>query len=112
MSTFVLTVDDDVSLTDKTDRIQQAIEEAEDLDDEALHIAAVSQESNWEPGEPCPECGNARLSAMGVEEDTVISKDGDCEFAGKGDAIGGYLDFLCPECMTRLRDVPYPELQA
>lgn len=111
MNALVLTVDDNVVGDEHTDRIQQAIAEAEGIDEDTITVDAVSEHPEWTPGDPCPECDNTVLSAMSVEEDKVVSKDGDCEFVKKGEALDGYLDYLCPECMTRLRDTPYSALQ-
>lgn len=42
------------------------------LPPDALEIRQSTREPNWELGDPCPVCGNERLSAMTVTEDIYI----------------------------------------
>lgn len=74
---------------------------------DAVDIAGGQSRSDWERGEPCPECDNRTLSVMAADEDLYGSGDGEFQYLKAGDAIGPTLSILCPNCMTRLAHVPY-----
>jgi len=80
------------------------------LPPDALEIRQSTREPDWELGDPCPVCGNERLSAMTVTEDIYSSKNGEFEYIKDGDSMGPVLSVVCPECRTHLTHVPYQNL--
>lgn len=74
---------------------------------DAVDIAGGQSRSDWERGEPCPECDNRTLSVMAASEDLYDSTDGRFQYVRAGDAIGPTLSILCPDCMSRLAHIPY-----
>ena len=75
-------------------------------------IEPVESHAEWEPGQPCPECGNTELSVMALDEDKYHSEDGETHFVAKGEAIGPETSWICPQCMTELHHLPISEITA
>jgi hypothetical protein len=120
MATILLAVETDTSIDelpgielsgDDPDELGEvALDEAEGLLDAVdlgtVDVAVGESHSDWEQGEPCPECGERGLSVLESEESIYDSQDGDFQYVSGGDATGGVLSVLCPNCMTYLEHVP------
>jgi hypothetical protein len=76
------------------------------VDPTTVDVAVGESHPGWEQGEPCPECGSRGLSVLEPEESIYDSQDGDLQYVSGGDATGGILSVLCPNCMTYLEHVP------
>jgi hypothetical protein len=76
------------------------------VDPAAVDVTVGESHPDWEQGEPCPECGSRGLSILETEESIYDSQDGDFQYVSGGDATGGILSVLCPNCMTYLEHVP------
>lgn len=120
MSTILLAVETETSVDDlpgieatgnSTDDLNEVelgevsqLVEAVDAAD--IEVAVGAGHSEWEQGQPCPDCGSSRLSVLEPEEWIYDSQDGDFQYLSGGDASGGILSVLCPNCMTYLHHVP------
>lgn len=58
--------------------------------------------TNWEQGEPCPECGSTEISIEAVHEEIYISEDGDFEFKQRGVPLDSIGKPMCVECEEKL----------
>jgi len=120
MSTILLSIDTDTSVDelpgielpggDSHEHEEVALEDTvallDAVDPETVDVAVGESHPDWEQGEPCPECGNHGLSVLESEESIYDSHDGDFQYVSGGDATGGILSVLCPNCMTYLEHVP------
>lgn len=89
----------DVVLDDASDLL-------EEIDLANVEVGVGASHPGWEHGEPCPECGETRLSVLETEESIYDSQAGSFQYVSGGDATGGILSVLCPNCMTSLEHVP------
>jgi len=71
-----------------------------------VEVFTTVEHPDWEEGNPCPECDGRSISVLSADEDIYDSFEGLFEYAKSGDAHGGYVSALCPECMTVLFDAP------
>lgn len=99
--------------SEKTEAVKEAVEELlnenENLgpivvDDLTVNLGAHRED--WEEGEPCPECGSAKISVMNLSEDRYVSEGGEFEFVKKGDALGPDTSYVCGNCVTFLKSTP------
>lgn len=97
--------------SEKTEAVKEAVEELlnENLgpivvDD--LTVTLGAHREDWEEGEPCPECGSAKISVMNLSEDRYVSEGGEFEFVKKGDALGPDTSYVCGNCVTFLKSTP------
>lgn len=73
----------------------------------SLDVEAGSQRENWEPGDPCSECGSTRLSVINTREMLYDYNDnGDVVGTAPGEVNGPELDHFCRECETILSEHP------
>jgi hypothetical protein len=72
------------------------------LDVDTLSLSLDGEHTDWEKGEPCPECGSNVISVMQVKEERFSSEGGEFEFKKYGDAVGPEFSIVCGECVTRL----------
>ncbi|MFT4920821.1 MAG: hypothetical protein ACI8XM_000012 [Haloarculaceae archaeon] len=89
----------DVALDDASDLLEM-------IDPATIEVAVGVSHPDWEQGNPCPECGETGLSVSETEESIYDSAEGDFQYVSGGDATGGILSVLCPNCMTSLEHVP------
>lgn len=80
------------------------------LDTDSADVHTIVEYPEWEKGKPCPECGGHSISVLSADEDIYDSFGGELQYVQRGDATGGKLSALCPECMTRLFDTPVEQL--
>ena len=78
-----------------------------DLNTEDIGVHTGDEHDEWEPGEPCPECGSDRISVMVLSEDIEHHDHQQSEFLKKGDTLGPALSHTCAECLTHLDHLPY-----
>lgn len=73
----------------------------------SLSVESGSQRSDWEPGEPCPECGTNRISVVEPRE-FIYTYDGNGDVVGSapGEVNGSELDHYCKECDILLSEHP------
>ena len=73
----------------------------------SVNVESGSQRNDWEPGEPCPECGANRISVIEPREFIYTYDDnGDVVGSAPGEVNGSELDHYCKECDILLSDHP------
>lgn len=126
MKLLIIKIDDDSieSNQDTADALASLLDSSRSLDDDhidpddlqeilaalpndAIEVRQYNHRPDWEPGNPCPECGNASLSVMSLDKTMYASVDDVFEFIKKDDTLGSVVSIICPECMTHLAHVPY-----
>jgi hypothetical protein len=120
MATILLAVETDTSV-DELPGIELPGDDSHEHEEVGLHdavglldavdpgtvdVAVGESHPGWEQGEPCPKCRSRGLSVLEPEESIYDSHDGDFQYVSGGDATGGILSVLCPNCMTYLEHVP------
>lgn len=70
---------------------------------EDINVSLGCVRDDWEEGDPCPECGSAKISVMNLSEDRYESEGGQFNFMQKGDAMGPDTSYICGNCTTFLR---------
>ncbi|MFA9517017.1 hypothetical protein ACERIT_07345 [Halopenitus sp. H-Gu1] len=68
--------------------------------DKPYSVTAIARD-DWEPGQPCPECGTSHLHEMHLNEECAIHHDGSSAFSAALDRLGT-VEYWCPECETVL----------
>lgn len=58
--------------------------------------------TNWERGEPCPECGSTEISVEVAHGEIYISEGGNFEYREKGSHIGDVGKPMCVQCEEKL----------
>lgn len=62
----------------------------------------MQTKTDWEQGEPCPECGGTEISVQHEIEEIYYSNDGEFEFQKNGPWSGGISHPLCLDCEEKL----------
>lgn len=99
MTAFVVEAD---SIDDETD-LEETVKDALPGD---VTVLTTTIHDDWETGDPCPECGNTRMSVLVPVEDIFRSDDGDFTYQKHGDFVGDILSVRCLECEATLLDHP------
>ena len=68
--------------------------------DEPLPVTAIERD-DWEPGQPCPECGATHLHETHLNEECAVHQDGKSQYSGSVDRLGT-VEYWCPECESVL----------
>jgi hypothetical protein len=68
--------------------------------DEPYSVTAIERD-DWEPGQPCPECGTTHLHEMHLNEECAIHHDGSSAFSAARDRLST-VEYWRPECETVL----------
>lgn len=93
------------------DELLETLEEhlPEDVFEE-LNVNPDYQHPDWGKGEPCPECGEAKVSDLSAGDEVYLSKDGHYEYCKQGEAHGETSSILCMNCLTVLKRITNPSL--
>jgi hypothetical protein len=69
------------------------------------------QHDDWEPGDPCPECGTDRISVIEPREYYyTYDEQGDVVQTSYGDVSGPEMNHYCKECDILLSEHPATSL--
>lgn len=109
MSGVIITSSDDRDRFEIAAQLEQIIEDSDHSVD-GLKINPGARHSDWERGDPCPECGNGVLDVAGVESNLYTSEGGELEFHELTRTTGINLHYRCGNCETVLDGVAYTSL--
>lgn len=91
-------------------RVVPRVERHLSVDIDALEIHTKEQHDDWEPKEPCPECGNEEFRGVYAEERIMRFADGEMIASDHGRMAWAEMNFVCTQCDTQLSSHPAVEL--
>lgn len=68
----------------------------------SANVNIVGSHGQWEPGEPCPECGNREVCLANINSEIFYSGEGTFEYVEPDEAFDDPLLVLCEDCGTHL----------
>jgi hypothetical protein len=68
--------------------------------EEPYSVKAIERD-DWEPGQPCPNCGTTHLHELHLNEECAIHHEGSSAFSAAIDRLGT-VEYCCPDCETVL----------
>lgn len=113
MTGLSITTDEDLSkdsirdvLTTLFDRVDPGTKHELNVDIQNLDINTQEQRDDWEPKEPCPECGNTTFAVVYAEESIMTFEDGEQTRSHHGDRAWAEMNFTCTGCEAQLSSHP------
>jgi len=65
------------------------------------HQVHTARRPDWEPGNPCPQCGSGLIVSSFIGTEIARHRDGEVTSLGAGDRFG-VVEYQCADCETVL----------
>lgn len=93
------------------------LKENEDIDSNEIvqtlsstEVVEAWQHDDWEPNEPCPECGSENITVIVPREYNTETFKGELMHTAPAEVIGPDMNHYCKNCDTHLSNHPASEL--